>query len=246
MKENKYDNNEFFEKYSSMLRSKEGLSGAGEWPALKQMLPEFNGKNVLDLGCGYGWHCVYAKMNGAISVTGIDISEKMLSKAKEKSTGMDIEYIRTPIEDYSYPQSKFDIVISSLAFHYIENLQDIFSKVNRTLKPDGNFVFSCEHPVFTSEGSQQWYADKSGKILHFPVDNYFCEGRCDALFLGEHVVKYHRTLTTYIKLLLKNGFEIQDFTVPSPTAEMLDKYAEMKDELRRPMMMIISAKKKTN
>ena len=60
MKENKYDDLLFFQKYSQMGRSQNGLDGAGEWHKLKKMLPDFSGKTVLDLGCGYGWHCKYA------------------------------------------------------------------------------------------------------------------------------------------------------------------------------------------
>lgn len=45
------------------------------------MLPYFQGKRVLDLGCGFGWHCVYAIEQGAASALGIDISEKMLEEA---------------------------------------------------------------------------------------------------------------------------------------------------------------------
>ena len=56
MKENKYDNEEFFLKYSQMDRSKRGLKGAGEWSELQKVLPDFASKRVLDLGCGYGWH----------------------------------------------------------------------------------------------------------------------------------------------------------------------------------------------
>ena len=57
MKENKYDDERFFGQYSQMSRSVQGLRGAGEWHELKKMLPDFNGKRVLDLGCGFGWHC---------------------------------------------------------------------------------------------------------------------------------------------------------------------------------------------
>ena len=46
MKENPYDNPRFFVQYSQMDRSKKGLAGAGEWPALKAMLPEMAGKRV--------------------------------------------------------------------------------------------------------------------------------------------------------------------------------------------------------
>lgn len=57
MKENKYDDDVFFNKYKEMNRSVQGLEGAGEWSQLKQLLPDFEGKRVLDLGCGYGWLC---------------------------------------------------------------------------------------------------------------------------------------------------------------------------------------------
>lgn len=83
MKENRYDDPDFFEKYSRMSRSEKGLAGAGEWPVLQAMLPDFTLKQVLDLGCGYGWHCRYAMENGASSVLGIDLSEKMLNQARK-------------------------------------------------------------------------------------------------------------------------------------------------------------------
>ena len=54
MKENKYDDNIFFQKYSQMSRSQQGLAGAGEWETLRKLLPDFKDKRVLDLGCGYG------------------------------------------------------------------------------------------------------------------------------------------------------------------------------------------------
>lgn len=85
MKENKYNNQAFFFKYAQMSRSKEGLSGAGEWTELQKILPDFQNKKVLDLGCGYGWHCKYATEHGASYVLGTDISSKMLEIAKNKN-----------------------------------------------------------------------------------------------------------------------------------------------------------------
>ena len=82
MKENPYDNELFFKKYSEMLRSREGLDGAGAWSELKKLLPDFRGKRVLDLGCGYGWHCKYASENGARAVLGVDISGKCSKRQK--------------------------------------------------------------------------------------------------------------------------------------------------------------------
>lgn len=41
---------------------------AGEWHELERLPPDFAGKRVLDLGCGYGWHCTYAAEHGASNV----------------------------------------------------------------------------------------------------------------------------------------------------------------------------------
>lgn len=244
MKENKYDDIQFFNKYSQMPRSVGGLKAAGEWPALQKMLPDLRNKRVLDLGCGFGWHCGYAVENGAKSVVGVDISERMLQEARNKITSPLIEYIQMPIEDINFPENSFDVVISSLVFHYVESFEDICKKVNRCLTQGGNFVFSVEHPVFTAQGNQEWYLDENGKPLHWPVDRYFYEGIRKSIFLGEEVMKYHKTLTTYVNSLIKSGFELTELVEPKVDEEFLKAYPDAEDELRRPMMLLIAARKK--
>jgi len=244
MKQNKYDDDVFFNKYSNMSRSKNGLEGAGEWHELKKMMPNFKDKRVLDLGCGFGWHCRYAVENGAKSVIGIDISQKMLSEAKNKTKYGNIEYICMPIEDIDFPEESFDVVISSLALHYVKSFEDVLVRVYKCLSKGGDFVFSVEHPIFTAQGPQDWYYDGKGNILHWPVDHYFTEGIRNAKFLGEEVIKYHRTLTTYLNSLIKLGFEITGVVEPKPAENMLNTVPGMLDELRRPMMLLVSARKK--
>ncbi len=243
MKENKYDNDVFFKKYSEMNRSTEGLAGAGEWSELQKLLPDFNGKHVLDLGCGYGWHCLYAAEHGAVSVLGTDISGKMLEAAEEKNPHDKIRYQKGAMEDLEFPEGSYDVVISSLAFHYIKDFSSLVKKISTWMAEEGSFVFSVEHPVFTSNGNQDWYYDDQGNILHFPVDNYYYEGEREAVFLGEKVIKYHRTLTTYLDTLLQNGFVIEHIIEPAPPEAMMD-IPGMKDEMRRPMMLLVSARKK--
>ena len=70
MKENKYDDERFFGQYSQMSRSVQGLRGAGEWHELKKMLPDFNGKRVLDLGVDsfYRIYVLYYMMNKRIYI----------------------------------------------------------------------------------------------------------------------------------------------------------------------------------
>lgn len=100
-----------------------------------------------------------------------------------------------------------------------------------------------EHPVFTAYGNQDWIYDSEGKPAHWPVDHYFQEGIRHAHFLGEDVTKYHKTLTTYVNGLIKAGFCITHLVEPQPDESMLDTVPGMRDELRRPMMLLIAARK---
>ena len=242
MKENRYDDPIFFEKYSHMPRSEHGLEAAGEWEALQTLLPDFAHKRMLDLGCGYGWHCIYALEHGAAAVTGVDISEKMLAVARKETGAGNVSYIHAAMEDVDFPDGSFDVVLSSLALHYVASFTDIARKIYRWLAPGGDFVFSIEHPIFTAYGNQDWYRDAEGNILHFPVDNYFFEGVREAVFLGERVTKYHHTLTTVLDGLLACGFTLRRVVEPQPPARMLDMEG-MRDELRRPMMLLTAARK---
>jgi SAM-dependent methyltransferase len=244
MKENKYDNPAFFNQYSQMMRSVKGLQGAGEWHILQKMLPAIEDKRVLDLGCGFGWHCQYAAEQGAKSVLGIDLSEKMLDTAKQKNQFSFVEYQQMAIEDFDFLAESFDVVLSSLAFHYLESFDDVCLKVNKCLSVGGTFVFSVEHPVFTAYGSQDWFYNENGEPIHWPVDNYYNEGIRKANFLGQEVIKYHKTLTTYVHALLKSGFEITALVEPEPDEISLKTIPGMQDELRRPIFLIISALKK--
>ncbi|HEX2964093.1 MAG TPA: class I SAM-dependent methyltransferase [Ignavibacteriales bacterium] len=243
MKENKYDDNDFFSQYSKMPRSLGGLESAGEWHEFQKLLPDMKGKSVLDLGCGYGWHCRYAVEQGARSVIGIDLSEKMLNEAKDRTDDERIIYMRGSIEDISFEKESFDLIISSLAFHYIKSFEPVCQKLSEILKHKGSLVFSVEHPVFTAFGNQDWVYDEKGNKIHWPVDNYFIEGSREATFLGQKITKYHRTLTTYINSLIDNGFIIKKIVEPLPSEEMLEKNEAMREEFRRPMMLLISANK---
>ncbi len=243
MKQNKYDDPEFFARYSAMPRSTAGLEAAGEWHAFRALLPDLTGKRVLDLGCGFGWHCRYARGMGARSVVGVDLSEKMLERARADTDDPAIEYRQGAIEDIDFPPATFDVVLSSLAFHYVERFDLVCGKIRDVLSDGGAFVFSVEHPVFTAMPGQDWHRDAAGMALHWPVDDYQMEGERKAHWLGADVVKYHRTLETFVGTLLDIGFRITALSEPKPPPEMLAERPDTRQELRRPMFLLIAASK---
>ena len=134
---NIYDNSEFFAAYAEMGRSKDGLKAAGEWHQLQPLFPKLQGKKVLDLGCGYGWHCKYAAQMGATEILGIDSSQKMIAKAVADNSDDKIKYKVCGVEEYIYPENTYDLVVSNLVLHYIENLANVYQKVYCTLKVGG-------------------------------------------------------------------------------------------------------------
>lgn len=237
---NEYDNEKFFQEYSKMSRSTDGLDAAGEWHQLRLLFPPLQGKNVLDLGCGYGWHCMFSVKNGASRVLGIDLSHKMIEEAQRRNMNSKIEYRVCGMEEYEYPENMWDCVISNLALHYIGNIDLIFQKVNKTLKPNGVFVLNIEHPVFTAGIGQDWIYGKDGKPRYWAIDNYFISGERKTHFLGCDVTKQHHTLTQILMGLLNNGFSLEIVEEAEPLKEMMY-IPGMKDELRRPMMLLIKA-----
>lgn len=241
MKHNHYDNNEFFNQYSKMARSRYGLEAAGEWPQVKQLLPQLEGKDILDLGCGYGWHCKYFSNLKARSILGIDLSEKMINKAKKINMEENIEYRVSSIEDLETTDS-YDLVFSSLTLHYIEDYPGLLTKVKSLLNPKGTFLFSVEHPVFTAQGSQEWVMGPNNIPSHWPVDSYYDESWRQSNFLDTKVEKFHRTLTSYINPLIKLGFTLEAVTEVIPPQEWVELDPRNADELRRPMMLIIKAR----
>ncbi|TSB45974.1 class I SAM-dependent methyltransferase [Alkalicoccobacillus porphyridii] len=243
MKQNKYDDEDFFRAYENMPRSVHGLTAAGEWHVLQKHVPNLKGKRVLDLGCGFGWHCRYAVGKGAAQVTGIDISNNMLEKAKTLHSNPSITYIQRPIEEAKFASNSFDVVISSLAFHYVKAYRETIQRIYQWLSNGGTLLFTVEHPIFTAREEQDWIIDEQGTRSYWPIDDYQQEGKRITSFLTKDVVKYHRTISTYTNELIRAGFVLQAIEEPKPTKEALQQSEEMKDELRRPMFLMMSAKK---
>ena len=242
MTQNIYDDEEFFAGYSRLPRSVEGLAAAPEWPALRARLPALGGLRVLDLGCGFGWFCRWVRENGAAAVLGIDVSEKMLARARAETRDAAITYVRADMERPALPAAAFDLVYSSLALHYIADLDGLIAAVHRALAPGGHLVFSVEHPIYTAPTAPGWSAAASGRKI-WPVDGYLDEGPRSTDWLTKGVIKQHRTLATYVNLLLRQGFALSHLEEWGPTAEQIAARPSLADEHQRPPFLLIAARR---
>ena len=99
-KQNIYDNDLFYENFEK-IRSKEiNFNDIIETPIILGMIPELYKKKVLDIGCGMGQHALQYSKKGALSVLGIDISEKMLCRSSILTNCCQIFYIKHWNTDY--------------------------------------------------------------------------------------------------------------------------------------------------
>ncbi|MCW5746818.1 MAG: class I SAM-dependent methyltransferase [Alphaproteobacteria bacterium] len=242
MTQNIYDDDTFFEGYSRLGRSITGLDGAPEWPALQALLPDLHDRRVLDLGCGFGWFCRWARQAGAAHVQGIDVSEKMLARAIATTSDAAIVYDRADMEGLDLSASSFDLVYSSLAFHYVADLDRLMAQVYGALVAGGRLVFSVEHPIFTAPSHPGWSEHESGHRT-WPVDGYLDEGPRSTDWLAKGVIKQHRTLATYLNMLIGCGFALVHVEEWGPTAAQIASQPAWADERQRPPFLLVAAER---
>ncbi|UAN50295.1 class I SAM-dependent methyltransferase [Serratia sp. JSRIV002] len=242
MSQNIYDNQTFFDGYAQLSRSVQGLDGAPEWSTIRSILPDLQGKKVVDLGCGYGWFCRSAREQGAAQVLGMDLSEKMLGKAKEMTKDPAIEYRQQDLEALQLPAASFDLVYSSLTLHYIEDLGKLFATVYQALVNGGEFIFTAEHPIYTAPKHQGWLVDEAGQ-KSWPINGYQQEGQRISNWLAEGVIKQHRMLGTYINLLVQQGFTVRYLNEWGPSAQQIADNPALDEEKERPMIFILAVQK---
>ncbi|KAI0100526.1 S-adenosyl-L-methionine-dependent methyltransferase [Nemania sp. FL0031] len=242
MSQNIYDQREFFENYIKLDRQTKGLDGAPEWPRLRAMLPDLKGARVLDLGCGFGWFSRFARSEGAAHVHGIDLSAKMLDKARSMTCDDAIIYEEADLDDLTLPEAEYDVVFSSLAFHYLALLPSLMAEISRSLKRGGRLVFSVEHPLFTAPTTPSMVTEETGRKVWL-VDAYQREGVRMRTWFVEGVRKQHRTMGSYINMLLNSGLRLTDFVEWCPSEEELASNPGWDVELVRPTFLLMGAKK---
>ena len=242
--QNIYDNKTFFDGYKKLRDNPGSANIIVEKPAIFSLCPSFSGTTVLDLGCGYGENCKEFSTLGAKSVVGIDISKNMLEVAERENKLDNISFINMSINDLAELEQKFDVVLSSLAVHYIENFDKMLRSINRLLSDGGLFIFSQEHPLTTAlKKENYWSQDDEGNVLHYNLTDYSLPGERRTSWIVDDVIKYHRSFSTILNSLIEAGFIIEKVIEPVPDESVMSRYPSYQKYRHKPDFLLIRARK---
>jgi ubiquinone/menaquinone biosynthesis C-methylase UbiE len=199
---------EMAEKYNELIEHKPH-NAYYDRPNTLELIPEVQGKSILDAACGPGKYAEILLSQGAI-VTGFDISLKMIKLARERNKERGTFFVHDlsmPFE--MFKNESFDIVLCALALHYVQDWTLTIKEFNRILKPKGTLVISIEHPFF--------------EFNYFKSNNYFEVEHVKCTWKGfgkpVEVNSFRRPLSACLLPLTNSGFYVDKLIEPKPTKE---------------------------
>lgn len=202
-----------------------------EFPVTSSLIPNVEGKRVLDAGCGTGFYTNWLVEHGA-DVLGIDISEEMLSHAVE-AVGDRAEFKRADLNeplDFA-TASSFDGVVSALTLGYVRAWDKVFAEFDRVLRPGGFLVFSTGHPL------DQFVPEDGEGENYFEVEQATKEWDVDVSY-------YRRPFSEVFNPVLNNGFRVDKIVESQPTKAFAEQRPERYEkESKNPVFLCVRATK---
>lgn len=182
-------------------------------PRVFELCGDVSGFSVIDLGAGEGYCAREIARRGAARITGIELSEEMVSLAKKQQADDDqvISYHVGDVTDLAEPEQSYDLALGVFVYNYlsIEQTRKSFSQVYRLLKPGSDFVFSVPHPSFPfikTERDKPFYFDTTG-AGYFSSRDRLCSGEIwcrDGTSLNVQMIP--KSLEDYFSALADAGF----------------------------------------
>ena len=170
-----------------------------------------------------GYFAREARARGARQVVGVDLSRRMLRQAREHGNDPGITYVQSSLEAYEPEAATFNLVVA------------------RCLMPGGRFALSVEHPIYTANGTGAWNVAPDGSLKDWPVDRYRNEGERRRHWFVDDVLRYHRTVETYVNTLLDAGLTLVRLEEPEAEPALLARHPALREERRRPSFLLLAA-----
>jgi ubiquinone/menaquinone biosynthesis C-methylase UbiE len=133
--------------------------------ALRDILGKIKFECCLEIGCGTGKNTQWLA-DRSIQLTGVDFSNEMLAKAREKISSSKVTFINADItKDWTFVSTEFDLISFSLVLEHIEFLDPVFLKASKVLKPGGYLYMGELHPFKQYTGTKARFDTEAGRQL---------------------------------------------------------------------------------
>ena len=216
-------NQSVYDKFASAYHFKRNAESESLWneyldrPMILDLLSSIPvGSSILDFGCGSGVQSSFIQ-NLGYNVTGVDFSEGLIQIAREELP--DIPFHISDIRNTPFKDQSFDVLVSALVLHYIEDLSEVFEEVARLLIDQGSFIFSIHHPFNEILGRDE---DKNIKL-----EPYFKGFSYKWTMLDQmELVSYHHTFEDIVTSANDAGIVVERIVEAKPEKSLADKFPD--------------------
>lgn len=181
-------------------------------PTILKLLPDLKGKSVLDAGTGNGILIPHLSKLNPKTVVGIDISEDLLSVARERLPKNLKFYKRDLTKELNLEEGPFDLVISNLVLNEIEDIDAALRNISGQIKKGGQLILGLLHPAYVL--GKFCFGDKN--IEGFK--DYFTEGGIVEIYKdGAKSIRFEaffHQISSYLNAVIKAGLQITEVVEP--------------------------------
>ncbi len=211
-----------------------------ERPATLSLLPEVEGRRVLDAGCGPGHYAEELLQRGA-EVMAIDVTPAMVELARQRvgdRATVRVADLEQPLDFLG--DASFDLVTCPLTLDYIDDWGPLFAEFFRVLRPGGRLVYSSGHPMSDYLLVQRKY---------LPESRYYDRERFSSRWGGfgnppPLVESFRRPLEDMLNPLAAAGFMLERLLEPQPSEAIREVNPDLYAILdREPCFLCVRARK---
>ena len=156
---------EAYQEWSHQYDTNENKTRDLEAVALRSILSKLELNKVLEFGCATGKNTVWFEQN-AKEILSADFSEAMIAKATEKIKSPKVQFTIADINKaWDFTNQEFDLISFSLVLEHIENLDVVFSKIDKITQTGSKVYIGELHPFKQYAGSKARYSTPEGEQL---------------------------------------------------------------------------------
>jgi ubiquinone/menaquinone biosynthesis C-methylase UbiE len=220
-------------------------------PAFLELLPDVDGRRVLDVGCGEGHNTRRIRALGA-DVTALDVSNTFVRAARDADGSID--HLIADGTSLPFGDGSFDAAVAFMSVMDMADPAAALVEMARVVRPGGVVQFSITHPGQCT-WPREWVRDDEGRKVMLANGNYFHEGSitetwtfgsASAEMRERHepftITWTRRTLSSWLNMIVDAGLTIERVSEPVASPDVAERHPEVADTRIAPYFLIVRSR----